>query len=775
MNRTEKQDDCVRFQGLIMGLSTRFIHLEPDSVDGAIERALGEIGEYAGVDRSYLFVFHDNRTRLTNTHEWCAPGIEPAIQQLENLPADAFPLVTGRILANEILHIPDVTELPPEAEAERKEFEAEGIQSLVLVPLVASGRVIGFVGFDSVREKKTWPDEAIGLLRIVGDMLSNALERKRSAEALRRSEERFRHLIDNSDDFMALHDRDGRYLYYAGPNRYGVDPETVVGKTPLDLLPPEEAVEVLKQIRRVADDGEPVTVENRLSIGDERLWFSEFITPVRDEKGALAGVARFCRNITARKRAEGALRESEAHFLSLMESARGFVVYRLVIDRSVPFGRRVLFASPSIRELLWIEDPLNFGSWFENLHEEERGRIERASREAGDLGEPFSEEMRFRDPNTGETRWIRAEAGPIKDGGGNVTSYNGFMLDVTGPKLAEEELRSHRLRLEEIVAERTAKLSETNELLMAEVLERKEAERKIKKLNEGLEVRVARRTAELEKANQELRRVGRMKDTFLSTVSHELRTPLTSIRSFSEYLMSYDEDRDTQKEFAEIINLESERLTRLINDVLDLSKIEAGGMTWNDAPCSLAEITEGVGKSQLQVLEKKSIRFQTEFEEEFPAVRVDRDRIHQVLTNLVGNAIKFSPEGSAIVVRGAKVSGKRAGDKGDWVRVSVEDQGEGVPEKDIEAIFEKFRQASGPRNPDAPKGTGLGLPICREIVSHYGGDIWAESMPGRGSTFHFTLPATPLPARRSLDGPVKNAVPRALPDPTTPETPPVPS
>jgi PAS domain S-box-containing protein len=183
----------VAFETLIMTLSTNFINLESDRIDSGIDHALQELGLFVGADRSYVFQFTANGAIMSNTHEWCAAGIEPQRQNLQVIPVDeALPWFAKRIKAPEVFHVPSVADLPPEAAAEKREFERESIQSLLCVPMVYRHGIIGFLGFDSVRTRKSWPDDAIVLLRIAGEMLANALMRKQAEEALRTSEARFR-------------------------------------------------------------------------------------------------------------------------------------------------------------------------------------------------------------------------------------------------------------------------------------------------------------------------------------------------------------------------------------------------------------------------------------------------------------------------------------------------------------------------------------------------------------------------------------------------------
>jgi signal transduction histidine kinase len=329
--------------------------------------------------------------------------------------------------------------------------------------------------------------------------------------------------------------------------------------------------------------------------------------------------------------------------------------------------------------------------------------------------------------------------------------------DITERRKSEQQLQEYQDHLQELVDAKTVALQQ-------EISERKRAEQEVRKLNEELEERVRERTEDLEKAYQELKILDALKDSFLSSVSHELRTPLTSIRSFSEILLDYaDEDSETRREFLGIILTETERLTRLINDFLDLSKIEAGKMVYRDGFVSLGEIIREGINAQRQLIQEKAVRVFQEVPEDLPAVFVDRDRVYQVLMNLLGNAVKFSGQGTEVRIQAEVFPGKRTGEALEWVRVSIADQGIGIEENDFQIIFDKFSQVSSDTLKDKPKGTGLGLPICKEIITHYGGNIWVESRKGHGSTFSFTLPAfqSTLEASKTDPLPPGKTVPEA--------------
>jgi len=253
------------------------------------------------------------------------------------------------------------------------------------------------------------------------------------------------------------------------------------------------------------------------------------------------------------------------------------------------------------------------------------------------------------------------------------------------------------------------------------------------------------------------------KSSFLSTVSHELRTPLTSVLGFAKIIrrrleerlfpLISDEDRKVQQakrqviENLDVVVSEGERLTKLIDDVLDLAKIEAGKFTWNMGTVSVSEVIERAIAATASLFETKKLTLVRDIDPELPTVDGDLDRLIQVVINLISNAVKFTDSGA--IACSAHLQGGN-------IVVGVTDSGIGIAPGDQQKVFEKFKQV-GDTLTDKPKGTGLGLPICKEIVEYHGGRIWVESEPGQGSTFSFTLPVVGHPAQLELL-PVRRAV-----------------
>ena len=187
------------FERIITELSTRFINISAGEVDQEIDQALKKVGEFAGVDRAYVFLFHADQVTMDNTHEWCAEGIEPQIDNLKGVVIGAeLPWFAERIRRQEVVHIPCVSDLAPQAHLEQAHFQAQDIQSLVAVPLVSGGLLLGLLGFDAVREERSWSEELVSLLKMVGGIFANALEHRRIEETERRQQALERALSDTA-------------------------------------------------------------------------------------------------------------------------------------------------------------------------------------------------------------------------------------------------------------------------------------------------------------------------------------------------------------------------------------------------------------------------------------------------------------------------------------------------------------------------------------------------------------------------------------------------
>jgi signal transduction histidine kinase len=233
-----------------------------------------------------------------------------------------------------------------------------------------------------------------------------------------------------------------------------------------------------------------------------------------------------------------------------------------------------------------------------------------------------------------------------------------------------------------------------------------------------------------------------MKDDFMSSVTHELRTPLTSIRALAE-LMQDDADMPApqRQQFLAIVVAETERLSRLVNQVLDMAKIESGHADWHNTDVDMVALARQAAQTVHELLREKGCVLDLQLPETLPTLRADPDRLTQVLLNLLSNAAKFVPQ------PGGRVQ-LRLWHDARGITVEVQDNGPGVPAAQRELIFEKFRQGGDATH--RPQGTGLGLPISRQIVEHFGGQMLLRPDTGQGACFAFHLPwaTTAEPARQ---------------------------
>jgi signal transduction histidine kinase len=261
------------------------------------------------------------------------------------------------------------------------------------------------------------------------------------------------------------------------------------------------------------------------------------------------------------------------------------------------------------------------------------------------------------------------------------------------------------------------------------------AYREIEMLNLSLEAKVTERTRELSEANRKLQAIDRLKSEFVSNASHELRTPLTAIRMSVDNLLDgvVGEGGPTLRRYLTTVRNNTDRLARLVTDLLDLSRIEAGRVELRRTPVPVQHIIQEVVENLLPVAAGKGLSLVADPADATPLLAfADRDKLQQVLINLIENATKFTPTCGCITV-----SAREAGEQ--FVEIAIEDTGEGIPAGELKAVFDKFHQVRR-AGQGKPQGTGLGLAIAKSLIELHGGRIRVESEVGRGTRFVLTLP-----------------------------------
>jgi signal transduction histidine kinase len=244
------------------------------------------------------------------------------------------------------------------------------------------------------------------------------------------------------------------------------------------------------------------------------------------------------------------------------------------------------------------------------------------------------------------------------------------------------------------------------------------------RLNEALDAQ--------REANVTLEKIDKTKSEFLSIVSHEFRTALTGIQGFSELIRDGGLETDEVRAYGGYIFNDADRVNRLIGDMLDLDRMESGRMSMRAADVDINDVLmEAISRAAPYAT---SVEFKSDLEPRLPIVTGDRDRLIQVVSNIVNNAVKYSPEGGTVTLA-SRVEGR-------FALISVTDTGLGIPQEEIAHVFERFRRVRSGAAQSIP-GTGLGLTIVKQIVEMHGGKIWVESAVGHGSSFHFTIPLAP--------------------------------
>lgn len=419
------------FERLITRISTEFINLSSEEIDQGINNALARLGEFVGVDRSYIFQFSDDGAYMSNTHEWCGKNTEPQIDRLRSLPTTSFPWETALLRKGEIIHIPCVADMPPEAVAEKIEYEFESIQSIIVVPMVYEGTVTGFVGFDSVHSEKSWSEDDIALMKIVGGTFVNALEKKHAQDSLLRSHSVLHTIIEGTTDAIFMKDVEGRYLMVnsAASLLLGRPEEEIIGKTDRELLPPQIAEILEEHDRQVITGRQTLTFEEIIESGGEERTFLTTKGIHRDHLGGVAGLFGISRDITGRKKMENELRLANERF-ELASAAVNSVIYDWDI------GHDSITWTDGLTHVFGykLDEAQGTDRWWQmHVHPDDLDRVLQQITAELVNGRDFVIEYRFLSKN-GAYRLVRDTGLGVRDVNGRVTRIVGSILDITDHK-----------------------------------------------------------------------------------------------------------------------------------------------------------------------------------------------------------------------------------------------------------------------------------------------------------------------------------------------------
>jgi len=424
-------------QRLLVEVSRQFIDSEPGEIDGVISDALAEVGAYCGVDRSYLFRFKDDLRFADNTHEWCAPGINPEIDKLQDVPSDALPNITDTLQRHEIVHIPRVAGLGESWAHEKSHLLEQQIQSLVVVPIVAGDRLHGFIGFDSVGRERNWGEEETRLLRVLADLIGATVDRNAAQEALRESEslrihaESLAHL--GSWEWDLANDR---FLPSAEWRRViGCEDEPLRRDDVLQLAHPQDRPAIQAGLERTLSSGTPYDIEHRIRRPDngETRWIKAHAEVLYDN-GSPCRMHGFVQDVTERKRIEEAIVESEARYRSVVENVSE------VVFQTDERGRYT-FLNPAWEEIIGTAVADTMGTHFLGRVYPDDIAHYRAEHNRLVRGERYMNraEVRFV-TRRGDIRWVEINARPVTDAEGRFKGCTGTMRDITEQREAEQKI-----------------------------------------------------------------------------------------------------------------------------------------------------------------------------------------------------------------------------------------------------------------------------------------------------------------------------------------------
>ncbi len=647
----------------------------------------------------------DNRRRIRTLALWANGEFAPnLIYELEGTPYDNVVNQTMRYYPY------DVQKLFP-ADATLVEM---GVESYLGVPLFDSqGNPRGVLA--ALHDKPIEDEEnAKTLLKFFAVRAGVELERKRTVDALRESEEKYRRIIETANIGVWAIDGNLRTTYVnkvmAGMLGYGV--EEMTGRPVFDFMDEEQrkVAEVNMEKRR---KGVAEQLDFRFRRKDGTfVWTLLSSAPVFDKEGRFAGVLAMVRDISKRKLADEALMRSEASLANAQRIARiGNWEWDIVNNE--------LHWSDEIYRIFGVA-PREFGATHDAflgyVHPDDREFVRRSVDDALHGRKPYSIDHRIVQPDH-TVKFVHEQGETVFDEAGKPLKMYGTAQDVTELKLAEKELLKYRDRLEEIVEDRTAELRNVNLRLEQEINVRKKAEEEIKKLNRELEEKVL----QLENINREL-------EAFDYSLAHDLGAPLRVIDGFSRLLLKHYSGRvDSEgRHFIETIRENTLKMDRFILDLLNLARLGRREIRFSEI--DMRELAKSVFEELRQTAKERTIDFRVT---ELPPAKGERTLLKQVFANLLSNAIKFTGPREIAVI---EVGGRAEENEKIYY---VKDNGVGFDMAHRDRLFKVFKRLHTEREFE---GTGAGLAIVKRIIERHGGKVWAEGRVDEGATFYFAIP-----------------------------------
>ncbi len=647
-----------------------------ENLPDALSMSLAEMGKYTGVSRVYIFEKSADGITISNTYEWCNEGIEPAIDGLQNVPVEYMQQWFDVFDSGSFICTSDINTLGSET---AEVLATQGIKSIVVLPLSANGIDYGCVGFDECTANKEWDENDVEMLRSLSQIISTTTRRHQAETAMQLSQQTMRTVLDNVDANIYVADFDSWNILFANKKIKELMGDDIEGKTCWKVLQEGQTkpCEFCPNPKLLNEKNHPTGLYRWEHWNENaKKWYECTDTAIEWVDGRLVHM-EYATDVTDRKAAEEAVRQSEEMYRQLTVASPDAIV---VCD---PSGH-IRYVSSKALELFGVEENADVSGLRipQFVHSHDR-------RQAYSLfGNLLEDNISFVPQlllvrKNGSEFFGEISSALVKDISGYATSVIMVIRDVTQRKLSEMEL-----------------------------------------------IRAKERAEESDK----------LKSAFLANMSHEIRTPLNGIVGFLNFLNSDTLSPRRRQEYINVINNSSSQLVKLIDDIIDVAKIEAKQMNIRPVPFRVNDLMNELQmffETYLRANNKERIALILDDSGFIDScvTYVDPMRLRQVLDNLIGNAIKFTEKGFIRFGYRQSVSG--------MLEFAVEDSGIGLAKSQLEVIFERFRQAEL-SNSRQYGGTGLGLTISRSLVQLMGGDMRVEAIEGAGSSFYFTIMYLPI-------------------------------
>jgi PAS domain S-box-containing protein len=660
-----------RKEKLISHISGRFINSTLNDIDLEINNSLELMAKFLDAQRAVLYSDNKDQDYMTKSHGWHAEGLHSYVGIKGTIKKNAW--ISEQFHKQLIVSVPDVKQFPDEGKLIKEEFEKMGIVSIVMVPLFYKSIFKGFIGIDSVNKKKEWDESEFYLLKLIGEMITSLLERKSTESRLLSKEEDYRKVINSIDTIIWKTDvdREGNFI-----NPHVSAPADKILGLPGDSIGTNwykyfssihpEDRNILLSLLG-SDSINTGTTENL----DYRLIGSD------GNIFWMNSTATACILEDGNIQLFGTTRNITKQKVAEEELSKSERKYRSLIEQSNDAifvnkldGQIIEVNSRACRMMGYTQEQLKKMSVIDLMVPDER-----------ENGSQVLETFKKRRYVQGETRYLTSK---------------GDVLDV---EISASVLEGYKDIAQAVVRDITERKKAEEIMLLAKI--------------------------EAESAN-------RSKSEFLASMSHELRTPLNSIIGFSDMLSEgyAGSLSDIQRKYSQYISTSGKYLLTLINNILDIAKIENGKMELEPEHFTMDEVFEDAEKLAGHLARKKNIKLQIQKLENIEIV-ADKIKIKQIIYNLLSNAIKFTPDNGEVNLLAA-VNHNR-------IKISVRDTGIGISEEDLDQLFMPFKQIDSQLSRQY-NGSGLGLSIVKKLVELHGGNISVESKVGEGSTFAFTIP-----------------------------------